>query len=76
MSGGGVSQVARCINIEAQIERRRLGFRKRVMHGGTLCSKCYENPPAKSQRYCAKCHSNAVMASRRRAKHQDEGKFP
>jgi hypothetical protein len=52
--------------ISAQIEMVRAGRRTKVFHGGTLCSKCYAAPPAKSQRYCSKCHVNAVMASRAR----------
>lgn len=59
-----VSQPTLGINIAAQIEQKFAGRRQRVMHGGQLCSKCYSAPPAKSQKYCGKCHSMAVMASR------------
>lgn len=50
--------------LTAQIEMRRLGRRKRVMHGKTLCSRCYINPPQASHKYCKPC-KNADNKSRR-----------
>lgn len=62
-----VSRETFCINVAMQIERcKAKGQRIYVRHRGTLCSKCYAAPPAKNQRYCSKCHVNAVMASRAR----------
>lgn len=45
-------------NIDAQVERRLAGLRKTVRHGGTLCGKCYKNPPrGPGQGYCTECHN-------------------
>ncbi len=45
-------------NVSTQVERRLEGLRKTVRHGGTLCSKCYKNPPRKpGQGYCIDCHN-------------------
>ena len=50
-------------NIAAQIEAKRKGFRKLVNHCGTLCSKCYQNPPASpTQRYCKLCRASYQSA--------------
>ena len=41
--------------IAMQVELRRYGRRKRVMHGRTLCSKCLTNPPQATHKYCKPC---------------------
>lgn len=55
-------------NIAKQVEQKRAGRRKHVRHGGTLCSKCLEAPPAPRQRYCVPCHNAAQSASYHRRK--------
>lgn len=54
-------------NLLAQILQKRAGRRKRVKHGGALCSSCYEVPPRPGQGYCADCHSKHENA-RQKAK--------
>jgi hypothetical protein len=45
-------------NVDVQVERKLAGLRKTVRHGGTLCGKCYKNPPRKpGQGYCTECHN-------------------
>lgn len=41
--------------IAMQVELRRAGRRHRVMHGGTLCSRCLACPPLPSHKYCRLC---------------------
>jgi hypothetical protein len=56
--------------IAMQVEMRRAGRRKRVHHGGTLCSGCYDEPPISGQRYGKKCH--AARERKRRAAQAEE----
>jgi len=58
------------INIALQIQQKRMGRRQLVLHGGTLCSRCYEQPPRPGQRYCAPCHAADERA--RRVKRSEE----
>ena len=55
-----------CTDIEMQILLKRAGRRKLVRHGGTLCSRCYAEPPMAGQRYGLRCH--AAREKDRRAK--------
>lgn len=57
-------------NVEAQIEQKRLGRRRKVFHGGTLCSGCYNEPPMPGQRYGANCHSQYEADRRRREREE------
>lgn len=54
--------------INQQVELRRAGRRKRVMHGKTLCSRCYINPPQATHKYCKPC--KAADAKSRRARNK------
>lgn len=63
---GDVSHVTLCSNIAAQIEQKAAGRRKRVRHGGTLCSSCYAEPPRQGQRYCLSCHSKRETARKKK----------
>jgi hypothetical protein len=58
-------------NIAAQIEQRALGRRKLVRHGGLLCSRCLEQPPAGAvDRYCHGCRA-AYNRDRRKAEREE-----
>lgn len=62
--------------IAAQIEQRRLGKRGNVRHGGSLCSRCLEKPPATpSQAYCAECRNRdrRQWRARRKAEKTQKG---
>lgn len=63
-----VSQQTVSDKIAAQVEMRRAGRRKRVHHGGALCSKCLARPPIANNRYCRECHNAAALASYHRKK--------
>lgn len=52
------------LRVTNQIAMRRAGRRKRVYHGGTLCSGCLEAPRAKGQHYCGPCHAARIRAYR------------
>lgn len=62
-----VARVSLCVpsNIQAQIEARRAGRRKKVFHGGLLCSCCLETAPDLPDRYCHDCR-NKYSAQRKR----------
>lgn len=47
-------------NIRAQIDQKISGNRRRVFHGGTLCSGCYAEPPLPGQRYGIQCKRKAA----------------
>lgn len=55
-------------DIAMQVELRRAGRRKRVMHGKTLCSRCYINPPQATHKYCKTCKSADAKSRRARNK--------
>jgi hypothetical protein len=55
-------------SIAEQVEQRRSGLRLRVDHGGTLCSRCYINPPSPSHKYCRMCKNADNKARRARNK--------
>lgn len=60
-----VSRETECYTkLEMQVQLRRSGRRKHVMHGGTLCSKCLISAPAHGQRYCLRCHADYERARR------------
>src|SRR3954471_3478614 len=63
-----VSQQTLSDKIAAQVEMRRAGRRKRVHHGGALCSKCLVQQPISGNRYCRECHNAASRASYQRKK--------
>lgn len=67
-----VSHETNCctVNIAAQIEQKKAGHRKLIRHGGALCSRCLERPPAHRQRYCNPCHAEAEKVAR--ARRRDE----
>lgn len=52
--------------VARQIAEKAAGKRKRVMHGGALCSGCYLEPPMKGQRYGKKCHAEIERTRRKR----------
>lgn len=55
-----VSRETECLpsNIAMQVEQRRMGKRRKVHHGGTLCSRCLKRPPASAKdRYCNLCRA-------------------
>lgn len=54
--------------LAAQIAQRMSGNRHRVMHGKTLCSRCYINPPQASHKYCKLCKNADAKARRARNK--------
>lgn len=56
--------VTRGANLNAQIQMKRAGRRKHVFHGGTLCSKCLEQPPTMGQRYCRGCNAARMRVTR------------
>lgn len=57
--------------VAAQIEQRRRGDRKIVRHGGALCSRCLEKPPANPKGgYCAGCHAE-YEATRRKSEREE-----
>lgn len=57
--------------VMAQIEQRRRGDRKIVRHGGALCSRCLEKPPANPKGgYCASCHAE-YEATRRKSEREE-----
>lgn len=56
------------LDVAAQIEQKRAGRRKLVRHGGRLCSKCLERPPAASCGYCNPCHAAHMRQYRARSK--------
>lgn len=44
--------------VAMQVEAKRQGSRKLVRHGGTLCSRCLAEAPARpGGGYCAPCHA-------------------
>lgn len=62
--------VSRETRVEAQVEQALAGRRKRVYHGGSLCSRCYAEPQRPGQRYGKRCH--AAYEADRRKKHLEE----
>ena len=63
-----VSRVTDCSTVQLQIAAKYSGWRKIVRHKGTLCSRCYANPPrAANQRYCKACHADEQRQARKRA---------
>lgn len=53
-------------NIAAQIAAKKRGDRKIVHHGGLLCSRCLEKPPAAPDRYCRDCRLAYSAAHKRK----------
>ena len=68
MSEELVTQETNSSWIEEQIKQRREGRRLRVDHGGTLCSRCYINPPQATHKYCKPCKSADAKSRRARNK--------
>lgn len=59
----------------AQLEMLRQGRRKKVDHGGALCSRCYADAPRLNQRYCRACHNQYIrdLRAKRRASQAKAG---
>lgn len=68
MSEELVTQETNSLWLEEQIKQRREGRRLRVDHGGTLCSRCYINPPSPTHKYCRLCKNADNKARRARNK--------
>lgn len=47
-----------------QIEAVKSGYRRRVTHGGALCSHCLTNPPT-HRPYCARCRARYAQLRRK-----------
>jgi hypothetical protein len=67
MDGDVSQETLKVTNVAEQVKQRLAGRRKYVFHGGTLCSRCLKEPPAKSQCYCSKCHAARHREYRARA---------
>lgn len=55
-------------SVAQQIAQKAAGRRKKVMHGGSLCSGCYVEPPLPGQRYGRNCHNQYEKDRRLRVK--------
>lgn len=63
-----VSRATNSTDLAEQLEQRRTGRRFRVDHGGTLCSRCYINPPQATHKYCKPCKAADSKSRRSRNK--------